>query len=38
MTGDPLAEEPFCTYEPHSFPFQEEVSQKLTAEHHTPEP
>lgn len=29
MTGDPLAEEPFCTYEPGSFPFQEEVEARL---------
>ena len=25
ISGDPLAEEPFCTYEPGTFPFQEEV-------------
>jgi radical SAM protein with 4Fe4S-binding SPASM domain len=25
MTGDVLAEEPFCTYQPGSFPFMEEV-------------
>ena len=25
LTGDPLAEEPFCTYQPGSFPFQEEL-------------
>jgi hypothetical protein len=29
LTGDPLAEEPFCTYEPGSFPFQEEVEARL---------
>jgi radical SAM protein len=29
MTGDPLAEEPFCTYEPGSFPFQEELMARL---------
>jgi radical SAM protein len=29
MTGDPLAEEPFCNYEPGSFPFQEEVAARL---------
>jgi radical SAM protein len=29
MTGDPLAEEPFCNYEPGSFPFQEELAAKL---------
>jgi radical SAM protein with 4Fe4S-binding SPASM domain len=31
VTGDPLAEEPFCTYEPGSFPFQEELQARLTA-------
>jgi AdoMet-dependent heme synthase len=30
MTGDPLAEEPFCTYEPNSFPFQAELAKHLT--------
>ncbi|MFQ5612316.1 MAG: TIGR04053 family radical SAM/SPASM domain-containing protein [Anaerolineae bacterium] len=29
MTGDPLAEEPFCTYEPGTFPFQEELAERL---------
>ncbi|GAB4436125.1 MAG: TIGR04053 family radical SAM/SPASM domain-containing protein [Anaerolineae bacterium] len=29
MTGDPLAEEPFCNYEPGTFPFQEEVAARL---------
>lgn len=29
MTGDPLAEEPFCTYEPGSWPFKEELAAKL---------
>lgn len=29
MTGDPLAEEPFCTYEPGTFPFQEELEARL---------
>jgi len=29
LTGDPLAEEPFCTYEPGTFPFQEELQAKL---------
>ncbi|MBE7551757.1 MAG: TIGR04053 family radical SAM/SPASM domain-containing protein [Anaerolineales bacterium] len=29
LTGDPLAEEPFCTYEPGSFPFQEELAARL---------
>jgi radical SAM protein len=29
MTGNPLAEEPFCTYEPGSFPFQEELTARL---------
>ncbi len=28
MTGDPLAEEPFCTYEPGTFPFQAELPVK----------
>ncbi len=31
VSGDPLAEEPFCTYEPGSFPFQEELSQRLNS-------
>jgi radical SAM protein len=29
VTGDPLAEEPFCTYEPGAFPFQEELAERL---------
>jgi MoaA/NifB/PqqE/SkfB family radical SAM enzyme len=29
LTGDPLAEEPFCTYEPGSFPFREELQAHL---------
>ncbi len=29
LTGDPLAEEPFCTYEPQSFPFQAELAALL---------
>jgi hypothetical protein len=29
MTGDPLAEEPFCNYEPLSFPYQEEIGRYL---------
>ena len=29
VTGDPLAEEPFCTYQPGSFPFQAEVEARL---------
>ncbi len=29
LTGDPLAEEPFCTYEPGSFPFQAELETLL---------
>lgn len=29
LTGDPLAEEPFCTYEPQSFPFQAELASLL---------
>jgi len=29
LTGDPLAEEPFCTYEPGSFPFQAELEARL---------
>jgi len=31
MTGDPLAEEPFCTYKPGSFPFQEELAERLAS-------
>jgi radical SAM protein with 4Fe4S-binding SPASM domain len=30
MTGNPLAEEPFCTYEPGSFPFQAELAEHLS--------
>lgn len=30
LSGDPLAEEPFCTYEPGSFPFQEELAALLS--------
>lgn len=29
VTGDPLAEEPFCTYQPGSFPFQSELQELL---------
>ncbi len=29
LTGDPLAEEPFCTYEPGSFQFQVELEARL---------
>jgi radical SAM protein len=29
MSGDPLAEEPFCTYQPGSWPYQEELAEKL---------
>ncbi len=29
VTGNPLAEEPFCNYEPGSFPFQEELAARL---------
>jgi radical SAM protein len=29
VTGNPFAEEPFCTYEPGSFPFQQEVEARL---------
>ncbi len=29
VTGDPLAEEPFCTYQPGSFPFQAELAERL---------
>jgi len=31
VTGNPMAEEPFCTYEPGTFPFQEELSARLAA-------
>jgi radical SAM protein with 4Fe4S-binding SPASM domain len=36
VTGDPLAEEPFCTYEPGSFPFQEELEARLSQRQHAP--
>jgi radical SAM protein len=29
MTGNPMAEEPFCTYEPGTFPFEAELAAKL---------
>ncbi len=29
VTGDPLAEEPFCNYEPGTFPFQQELAERL---------
>ncbi|MBZ0309285.1 MAG: TIGR04053 family radical SAM/SPASM domain-containing protein [Anaerolineae bacterium] len=29
VTGNPLAEEPFCTYEPGSFPYQREIAALL---------
>ena len=29
VTGRPMAEEPFCTYEPGTFPFQSELEEKL---------
>ena len=29
VTGNPLAEEPFCTYKPGSFPFQAELEVRL---------
>jgi len=29
LTGDPMAEEPFCTYEPGTFPFQDELQARL---------
>lgn len=27
VTGDPFSEEPFCEYQPYSFPFQEEIAR-----------
>jgi radical SAM protein with 4Fe4S-binding SPASM domain len=30
VTGDPLAEEPFCTYEPGTFPFQKELAELMS--------
>jgi radical SAM protein len=33
VTGDPLAEEPFCNYQPCSFPFQEELGNHLASLH-----
>ncbi len=29
LTGDPLAEEPYCTYVPGTFPFQEDLAVRL---------
>ena len=29
VTGNPMAEEPFCTYEPGTFPFQAELNERL---------
>ena len=37
VTGDPLAEEPFCTYQPGSFPFQAELAERLSASVHKAE-
>ena len=31
VTGNPLAEEPFCDYEPGTFPFQEDLAERLAA-------
>jgi radical SAM protein len=31
VTGDALAEEPYCTYEPRTFPFQAELAERLAA-------
>lgn len=31
MTGDPTAEEPFCTYKPGSFPYQAELAAYLNS-------
>lgn len=31
LTGNPLAEEPFCTYEPGSFPFEAELAALLNS-------
>ncbi len=31
VTGRPMAEEPFCTYEPGTFPFQAELGERLAA-------
>ena len=36
LTGDPLAEEPFCTYQPGTFPFQEELAERLSNEQIAP--
>jgi radical SAM protein len=33
LSGNPLAEEPFCTYEPGSFPFQEALAAHLNNNH-----
>jgi radical SAM protein len=30
VTGNPFAEEPWCAYEPGSFPFQEDLAARLT--------
>lgn len=35
LSGDPLAEEPFCTYEPGTFPFQEELAARLNQREHS---
>lgn len=32
VTGNPLAEEPFCTYEPGSFPYMDEITLALRDE------
>lgn len=33
LTGNPLAEEPFCTYEPGTFPFQEELRARMLGQY-----
>jgi AdoMet-dependent heme synthase len=29
VTGNPMAEEPFCTYQPGTFPFQDDLNRRL---------
>lgn len=33
MTGNPMAAEPFCTYQPGSFPYMDEITSYLRTEH-----
>ncbi|MEW2131104.1 radical SAM protein [Streptomyces sp. NPDC005435] len=38
VTGDPYAEEPWCAYQPGSFPYRREVARALAARYARPRP